>query len=792
MATENKRFICVHSRSFAAFIWLAFSAAASGQIQLTLQQAGSREAPDWTPSLEGKQVVVTGQVSSGPLRVSDSYYLPIQDSATYGLMLHGAQHNFEGFEPGDWLEAKGNIAKRGGLPVLEPQEIRRLSHSTAPAPKMLKVNELAGFRYLGVLVATESTVLQSSENAGGDVVTIGERGKEISIFLPRTRRDSGPQLTGLRAGDRVRAIGIANQYCNLPPYDRFFQILIPSPASVAILEKAWMIPPPFLLASLMLAASVLTIWWFRERRMAALRRQMHFLNVLGEEVIGATSSEEILRRLMMTLPELSNASGIGMYIQNRGTKTLESVHAPGSAGEFIDLEVPNDAMAAGIAACFRNRTLIAVPDTRRSPFFRKEHAATTPRSVLFVPMFAQSELLGVIELHHSENIHYFTQSEQASLQHLANQVATALKLEEQQSIREQLFRSEKLAAAGQVISDVANELRSPLENIAMLAMAVPRNTGSSHRELDLITQEARRATAIVGRLASFAKVEQSEAQPVDLTAILSGILTLRSREREAKGVEIRSKVGGKHAIVMGSAGQLEQVLLNLLVDAEKSAAESREKMILVSSSLLARRVLVEISYSTAGAESEKNDGAEGDHKALGLGVCRGVIQSHGGDFRVVQVSGTQARFDIELPVVETRRADTGADADLRRGLRQLTALIVEPDAKVQRQLVQLLGSRGDRVVPVSSAEEGGDMAQRLRFDLAICDVRLPGLNWVEFFERVRYQVGGFVLLTDGFDNDLERAFQDGEGYVLSKPVDEAEVLRICRAVEEREAVGTGD
>ena len=111
--------------------------------------------------------------------------------------------------------------------------------------------------------------------------------------------------------------------------------------------------------------------------------------------------------------------------------------------------------------------------------------------------------------------------------------------------------------------------------------------------------------------------------------------------------------------------------------------------------------------------------------------------------------------------------------------------IVEPDSGIQRQLVQLLGVRGDRVVPVASAEEGADLAQRMRFDMAICAVRLPGLNWVEFFERVRHQVASFVLVTDGLDTDLARALQGGEGFVLSKPIDEAEVHRICRTVEER-------
>ena len=59
---------------------------------------------------------------------------------------------------------------------------------------------------------------------------------------------------------------------------------------------------------------------------------------------------------------------------------------------------------------------------------------------------------------------------------------------------------------------------------------------------------------------------------------------------------------------------------------------------------------------------------------------------------------------------------------------------------------------------------------------------------MEFFERVRYRVGSFVLLTDGFDPALAMAFKNGEGFVLTKPIDEKELLRICRTIEERAAV----
>jgi signal transduction histidine kinase/CheY-like chemotaxis protein len=774
-----------------AILCLASGAIATAQTKITLQQAGSRVAPDFVPKYEGEEVLVSGQVSAPPIWIADSSYLAIQDADAYGLLLQGTMAQFRGLVPGDWVEAQGLLARRGGRPTLLPRDVRRIGHENPPAPKVLKPGELASFRYLGVLVTTDGIVSDQDENGGGDLLSIGDKTKDLSVFLPRIRRDTGPQLNGFRSGDRIRVTGIASQYCTLPPYDRYFQIMVPSPAAVTLLERGWVIQPPVLLASLILAAALALIWWFRENRMGALRKQMRLLNALGEEVISASSPVEVLRRLTSTLPALSNGASVGLFILNRATKTLEGVHSV-PAAERIDPEAPHGALPAAVAACFRKRSLISIPDTRRSSGFRHDGGVAAPRSILLVPMLAQTELMGVLELHHSERVHYFSAVEQAAMQHLANQVAMALKLQEQQAVREQLFRSEKLAAAGQLISDVANELRSPLEAIASLVSSVQSDQGDrSNRELESIAQEARRAADIASRLVSFAKVEQSQVETVDLNALLSGLLKFRAPEWKAKGIETKSHLAGTPAEVLASPAQLEQVFLNLLVEAEKSASESQEKIIAVSSSLLAGRVLVEISYGARSPESQKPDPSDNNHAAagtLGLGVSRGIIQSYGGEFREARRSPSQVRFDVELPMTEPAAAGFLEVSEAKEAGRQLTILVVEPDTKIQRQLLQLLGARGNRVVPVSSAEEGADVAERLRFDVVICAIRLPGLNWVEFFERVRYRVGGFVLLTDGYDQGLGRAFKNGEGFVLSKPIDEGELLRICRTIEERAAV----
>ncbi len=149
---------------------------------------------------------------------------------------------------------------------------------------------------------------------------------------------------------------------------------------------------------------------------------------------------------------------------------------------------------------------------------------------------------------------------------------------------------------------------------------------------------------------------------------------------------------------------------------------------------------------------------------------------------MLQSSGRLNRFEVELPLAGDARA---ARPKRPPRARQLTALVVEPDPSLQRGLVAELSERDYRVVPVSTAEEGIDLVQRLRFDIVLCSVRLPGLNWVEFSERIRGHIGVFVLMMDGYDVELARAFRSGEGLVLSKPVQAADIERVLAEAEAR-------
>ncbi|HML16597.1 MAG TPA: GAF domain-containing protein, partial [Bryobacteraceae bacterium] len=553
--------------------------------------------------------------------------------------------------------------------------------------------------------------------------------------------------------------------------------------------------PPLLLGGALGAiALVAGLWWFREKRLGTNRRLLRAFHALSEDIISAGSPGEIAEKLATVLPTVTQATGVRLYLYSRRSKSLERVPTPGEPDPMVvPVESPPDGLAGGAVVCFRNRTLLNVPDLRRSPFAEAE-GESQPRSAMFLPLLSQSDVTGVLEVGNARRMGYFSHEEQAAAQHLANQVAASLKLQEQQTIREQLFRSEKLAATGQLISGVASELRAPLDSILQLAnsLASYGRNPIPERELKLLAGESQRASEIVSRLVSFARPEDSAARQVDVNAMLASLMQFRDPEWRALGLRVQNRLTPAPALVLGSQGQIEQVFLNLLVHAEQYASESAAKTIFVSSSVIARRVMIEIGYSIAQSEkgAEVDPFAEGRSRdgALGLGVCRGIIQSHGGEIRFRSGPAAEAirmaRFEIDLPIARESAHEVRREAprSARKTGAVMTVLLVDPDAGSQRQLLGLLASRGHRVVP-APMEEAADLAQRVRFDAVFWAMRPSAPGASDYQEKIRAHVASFVLVSDGYDAELAGSLESSGGFLLARPVQESDLDRILKQME---------
>lgn len=765
--------------ALAASAWAITSLPA--QTRLTLAQAEQRHAPDYSPVYLGRKVLLEGVVSAPAMHFPEYAALAIQDDSGGAILTYPVPSaKLDPFVAGDAIQVEGVVGLRWGMEVILPDAIEWRGRKPAPAAIHVPLSELQSFRYYGRLVRTEGRVKSEVPTGSGPILTL-DAADQFWIFLPREQGQSAGEFASLEKGDLVEATGIAAQYCPRPPYNRSFEVIAPRPESVERKQRALGLPFVLLALGLSLALAVGVFLWGRERRLRSQRERLRKTYQLGEEILGAASPEAIWIRIAEKLPSILDITRVHLYLHNRAAKALDQVAEHSREAVSISLSAPPAGTQSGAAACFHYRTLLVIPDIARSPFPIATGDRNAPQSLLFVPMMTQGEAIGVMEIDQDDHMRDFSADEQALAQHLGNQIGAALRLLAQRTVQAQLFRTEKMAAVGSLISGVVNELRAPLESIGELAhLAQGRGSlSAAERDLQTIASETRKASGIVARLVSYATAGESDARPVSIGALLRSLIEFRENEWKASGIRLAETISPEPLNVLGSQGQLEQVFLNLLVHAEQSLAEAPRRTIAIRTSLLAKRLLVEISFS-AGPES-----SEPENAASILGITRSVVAGHGGEVRLIEKSNSDPRFEIDLPLLARDRAGPPpAAASMRPETgRRMTALVIEPEESAQRQMIALLSARGFRVVPIANADSGLDLAQRMRFDVAFCSVHAPGLNWVELSERMHSRVGGFVLLSEGYDSELAADFEGDGRFVLPKPVQENEIDRVLRYIE---------
>ena len=537
--------------------------------------------------------------------------------------------------------------------------------------------------------------------------------------------------------------------------------------------------------------------WLLRGKTEAQQRLLRNLYSLAENMISAADPHSIYRQIVETVPPMLGATHCYLWLHNRLARQLDVL----AGTDKFPVPSLSTAAASGPVTCFNNRAMLEVPDAEGCPFVDSAVVRRLgQKSLLFVPLIAEGEILGVLEIDDRRRKRSFADEQKVCAQHVANLGALAMKLCEQRSMREQLYRTEKMAAVGELISGVAHELKSPLASLSGLSeLALARHgSGALSEDLKAIQAEARHAGSILQRLISFARPQTAGPKLADVNAVLRSVVGIREAKWESRGIRVRLQLSQTPPMVASDPLHLEQVLLNLLISAERSVEEAREKLINVRTTIVTRRVLIAISDSGPPPSQEASKqifDPFGDRRhpaetaGLGLAVCQSLIEGNGGRVRVSNSVGRSTTFEIEYPLAEAAAAAPARTPEPRAARRpaiNLTALIVDEDRRVQDSLLSLLSDRNYRVITVSSGEEALDLAERARFDLVLCDVRSQGMNGLEMYRRLQGRVHSFVFLTaDTFGADLGEVFSEPTQAVLAKPFTAADVERLLDEVEPR-------
>jgi signal transduction histidine kinase/FixJ family two-component response regulator len=326
---------------------------------------------------------------------------------------------------------------------------------------------------------------------------------------------------------------------------------------------------------------------------------------------------------------------------------------------------------------------------------------------------------------------------------------------EERQIQSKMLQTEKMAALGQLVSGIAHELNNPLTAImgyAQLLLGHGLKPGQLS-EAKKVYHEAERARRIVKNLLYFARENKPERTRVDINEIIERTLALRSYELRIENIAVDCDLAPDLPKTMADPYQLQQVILNLVINAEQALIEGRgHGHVWIRTRHQQHRngdrISIEIADDGPGIAPEIasrifdpffTTKPPGLGTGLGLSIVYGIVHQHAGEVTYDNQSGLGARFSVELPVVDAPPEERPVtvlkpanDATPPRG----RILVIEDEPTVAQLIVDVLREEGHQIEAVLDSQEGLARISRTSYDLVISDLRMPRLDGPAFYDAL--------------------------------------------------------
>jgi two-component system, cell cycle sensor histidine kinase and response regulator CckA len=542
-----------------------------------------------------------------------------------------------------------------------------------------------------------------------------------------------------------------------------------------------------------------------------------------EQIAGDEPLEQLLEGIVrLTEQELPDALCSVLLADERGTR-LRHGAAP-SLPTAYNQAVNGIAIARGMGSCGTAaflRQRVVVPDIVNHPYWKGFQPARDAglKSCWSEPVLsAEGSLLGTFAIYHREvrSPSEMELSLMVSAAHLASIAIGRVQGDERRQVLEdQLRQVQKIEAVGQLAAGIAHDFNNLLTPIFVYGDLIRRALTDAHpqiKQVDAVILAAHKAGELTRKLLSFGRKQPLCFAALDFNEVINSFADImRTTVRESISLELR--LAPERAMVQADRGQLEQVLLNLTVNAQ-DAIETVGSIVLETGHLVldeeyarlhpgvrpGRYVMLAVSDNGCGMGEETlrhiyepffTTKETGRGTGLGLATVYGIIKQHEGYIEVSSQLGAGTNFQIFLPLSaggDARRSEPSFGfVEPNRDGTGKTILLVEDNAMIREMAQELLEGYGYLALVAGTPAEALDLVATpgLRLDLLVSDVVMPGMNGPDLHERLLELYPELpVLFISGYTGSValhQDAAEPGAGF-LTKPFTLEQFLEKIRRI----------
>jgi signal transduction histidine kinase/DNA-binding response OmpR family regulator len=450
-------------------------------------------------------------------------------------------------------------------------------------------------------------------------------------------------------------------------------------------------------------------------------------------------------------------------------------------------------------------------DVTTDPEFHRATSAKESglQSVFACPILVSRDVVGVMEFYAPKMQQPHTMLLDIGIQigiQLGRVVERQRAATQYQLQQEALYQSEKLAAMGSLLSGVAHELNNPLAVVLMHADLLREELGhSSLLELvDEVTQAAERCKRLVRSFLTLARQHTPERTAVSLNSLVTDTVELLAYALRVDNITVHLDLAEKVPLLWADPNQIQQVITNLITNAHQALREaSALRQLTLTTRCNATRTRVTLAVTDTGPgvppalqarifEPFFTTKPIGIGTGLGLSLCRGIIERHGGTMTVMSPPGQGTTFCVELPIEAVcATAPVSPEQDRAPAVPDKSILIIDDEPSIASGLKRLLSRDGYTVETVANGHLALTKLRERSYDLLLSDMRMPGIDGPSLYRTLERQyphlLRRVIFLTGDTLNPETKTFLDESAApCLTKPCTVAEIRRAIQQVLETE------